>query len=67
MITDHDRSTARRLWHLLEPIHAVTYFSPETTEAYKAIGLKGFWQGCHVLCRCREHSRLAGERSALRS
>lgn len=45
MITDHDRSTARRLWHLLEPIHAVTYFSPETTEAYKAIGLKGFWQG----------------------
>lgn len=33
------------MWHLLEPIHAVTYFSDETTAAYKAVGLKGFWQG----------------------
>jgi hypothetical protein len=39
------RRTARQLWHLLEPIHAVTYFSEETTEAYRAVGLKGFWQG----------------------
>ena len=45
MGTEADRRTARQMWHLLEPIHAVTYFSPETTEAYKAIGLKGFWQG----------------------
>lgn len=38
-------ATARRMWLLYEPIHAVTYFSDETTAAYKAVGLKGFWQG----------------------
>jgi hypothetical protein len=45
MTIEERRATARRMWHRLEPIHAVTYFSPETTEAYKALGLKGFWQG----------------------
>jgi hypothetical protein len=39
------RRRSRRLWHLLEPIHAVTYFAPETTAAYRAVGLKGFWMG----------------------
>jgi hypothetical protein len=38
-------ATARRMWLLFEPIHALTYFSDETTAAYKGIGLKGFWQG----------------------
>ena len=38
-------ATARPMWLLLEPIHALTYFSDETTAAYKGIGLKGFWQG----------------------
>jgi hypothetical protein len=33
------------MWLLYEPVHAVTYFSDETTAAYKAVGLKGFWQG----------------------
>lgn len=45
MTLDAQRRTARDMWHLLEPIHAVTYFSEETTAAYKAVGLKGFWQG----------------------
>jgi hypothetical protein len=40
-----DLSTARRLWRLLEPIHAVTYFSDETREALAAAGYRGFWMG----------------------
>ncbi|PYE18644.1 hypothetical protein DFR67_104223 [Williamsia limnetica] len=40
-----DLSTARRLWRLLEPIHAVTYFSDETREAMAAVGYRGFWMG----------------------
>jgi hypothetical protein len=38
-------STARRLWHLLEPLNAVTYFSPESRDAAVEVGLKGFWMG----------------------
>jgi hypothetical protein len=34
---------ARRLWTMLEPLHAVVYFAPEVRAAGKAIGLKGFW------------------------
>ena len=37
--------TARRMWHLLETIHAIVYFAPEVTAQYKALGLKGFWMG----------------------
>lgn len=40
-----DLSPARRLWLGAEPLHAVVYFAPETAEACKAIGLKGFWMG----------------------
>jgi hypothetical protein len=36
---------ARRMWCLLEPIHAVVYFAPELTDRYRAAGLKGFWMG----------------------
>ena len=36
---------ARRLWTLLEPLHAVTYFAPEARAAADAAGLKGFWMG----------------------
>lgn len=36
---------ARDLWHALEPIHAVTYFSEESRHAASTIGLKGFWMG----------------------
>jgi hypothetical protein len=30
---------------LLEPIHAVTYFSPEPLAALKEAGYRGFWMG----------------------
>jgi len=36
---------ARTLWHLLEPVHAVSYFAPEAAEEFVAAGLKGFWMG----------------------
>ena len=36
---------ARQLWKRLESIHAVTYFSPEPSEAHAAVGLRGFWMG----------------------
>lgn len=34
---------ARRLWCLLEPLHAVTYFTVEARTAADAAGLRGFW------------------------
>ena len=36
-------SLARRLWHVIEPIHAVAYFDPGPTDALKLIGLRGYW------------------------
>lgn len=36
---------ARRMWHLLEPCHAVVYFADEVREAMHDVGLKGFWMG----------------------
>ena len=38
-------STARSMWTLFEPIHAVTYFAPEARSAYEQAGLRGFWRG----------------------
>lgn len=38
-------AAARALWTLLEPIHAVTYFSPEPIGALKEAGYRGFWMG----------------------
>lgn len=35
----------RRLWQLLEPLHALTYFAPEAREAFERSGLRGFWRG----------------------
>ena len=40
-----DVQLARRLWSCLEPIHAVTYFSPEPLAALADAGYKGFWMG----------------------
>jgi hypothetical protein len=37
--------SARRMWTLFEPVHAVTYFAPEALGAYQAAGLRGFWRG----------------------
>ena len=36
--------TARRLWALGEPFHALTYFADESRTAGDAVGLRGFWQ-----------------------
>src|SRR5690349_19512575 len=34
---------AREVWRRLEAVHAVTYFAPQSLEAAKEAGLKGFW------------------------
>ncbi|MGW1892550.1 SCO6745 family protein [Streptomyces sp. NPDC002004] len=36
---------ARAVWQVLEPLHAVTYFAPESREANREVGLRGFWMG----------------------
>jgi hypothetical protein len=38
-------ATARRMWTLFEPVHAVSYFSPEARAAFESAGLRGFWRG----------------------
>lgn len=40
-----DGSFARRVWRLLETVHAVVYFAPEKKAAYDEAGLKGGWMG----------------------
>ena len=40
-----EHAVARRMWRLLEPVHAVVYFAPEAKPAYAAAGLKGGWMG----------------------
>jgi len=37
--------TARRMWTLFEPVHAVTYFAAEARAAFEDAGLRGFWRG----------------------
>lgn len=37
--------TARRLFRLVEPIHLVTYFADEPTEALMALGHRNYWDG----------------------
>ena len=36
---------ARRFFDRLEPVHAVTYFSPESRAAFDGLGYRGFWMG----------------------
>lgn len=35
----------RSMWPVFETYHAVTYFAPESAEAYRSVGLKGGWMG----------------------
>ena len=37
--------TARQMWQLMEPIHAVTYFAPESRSAATGLGYDDFWMG----------------------
>ncbi len=39
------REAVRRAWTLLEPVHAVTYFSAEPLAELRAAGYRGFWMG----------------------
>lgn len=36
---------ARRLFDRFEPVHAVSYFTPEVRSALDGLGLRGFWMG----------------------
>ena len=45
-----DPRLSRVIWHHLECINAVTYFSPECREAPVRLGLRGFWMG-YFACR----------------
>jgi hypothetical protein len=36
-------SLARRFFDRLEPVHAVTYFSPDSRTALEGLGFRGFW------------------------
>jgi len=50
-MTPVDPALARTLWHRIETVHAVTYFSPECREEPERLGLKGFWMsyfGCRA-------------------
>ena len=38
-------SVSRLIWQRLEAVNAVTYFSDECRDAYKRLGLRGFWMG----------------------
>jgi Helix-turn-helix family len=38
-------SLPRAMWKVLEPYHAMIYFSPEARAAYSEAGLKGYWMG----------------------
>jgi len=35
----------RYMWSMFEPIHDVTYFSPQARAAFEVAGLRGFWRG----------------------
>jgi hypothetical protein len=43
LVGEQTESRARRLWRAVEPVHAVTYFAPESKAACDALGTKGWW------------------------
>lgn len=45
MISFMEARRARTVWHHLETINAVAYFSPESRALPDRLGLKGFWMG----------------------
>lgn len=48
-MTDRSESRARRMWRAVEPVHAVTYFAPESQRACEALGTRGFWMSYFAL------------------
>jgi hypothetical protein len=63
-----DPALARSLWHRLETINAVTYFSPECREAPARLGLVGSWMELYLRSRgwSAEDWEAARERLAAR-
>ncbi|MCX2714722.1 SCO6745 family protein [Mycolicibacterium sp. J2] len=53
-------SVARRLFDRLEPVHAVTYFAPESRDALAGLGYPGFWMG-YFAARSAPLGRVAPE------
>lgn len=50
-MTPMDPVLARTIWHRIEALNAVAYFSPECREEPARLGLKGFWMayfGCRA-------------------
>lgn len=48
-MADRSEHRARRLWRAVEPVHAVTYFAPESQQACTALGTRGFWMSYFAL------------------
>lgn len=48
-MADQGEHRARRMWRAVEPVHAVTYFAPESTAACDALGTRGFWPSYFAL------------------
>ena len=46
---DRNEHRSRRMWRALEPVHAVTYFAPESQAACEALGTKGYWMSYFAL------------------
>jgi len=42
---DRRPGLSRRFFHRFEPVHAVTYFAPESRAALDGLGYRGFWMG----------------------
>jgi hypothetical protein len=42
---DDPAACSRALYALFEPLHLVTYFTPEARAAYEEAGLRGYWRG----------------------
>jgi hypothetical protein len=40
---------SRRLWRAVEPVHAVTYFAPESQAACETLGTRGYWMSYFAL------------------
>lgn len=48
-MSEQAESRARRLWRAVEPVHAVSYFAPESKTVCDALGTKGFWMSYFAL------------------
>src|SRR6266508_4041044 len=44
-MSEESADQGRLMWTLFEPVHDVTYFTPEARAACEAAGLRGFWRG----------------------